>query len=218
MTSTYRLLVVDDDPQMQFFLKEALERQQYIVRVQGSAEEALDTLRDERFDLILMDIQMPEMSGIEATAAIRERERSDGTYTRIVAMTAHAMTGDRERCIEAGMDGYMTKPFNQSVLFDVVENGSTGSAAAMSAALNREELMERLGDDTELLDELIEVFLNDCPTRLTDIRAAVVIVARASGGSLRSGATMTSRMPCDRATASWRSADPGRQCVARRRT
>ena len=66
MTSNYHLLVVDDDPQMQFFLKEALERQQYLVRVQGSAEEALDTLKDEAFDLILMDVHLPGITGLEA--------------------------------------------------------------------------------------------------------------------------------------------------------
>ena len=115
---------------------------------------------------------MPEMGGLEATAEIRKREAVDGSYTRIVAMTAHAMTGDRDRCLAAGMDGYMTKPFHQSLLFEVVEQGSAG-ASTKPVALNRNELMERLGGDTELLAEVIDLFLSDCPKRLADIKAAV---------------------------------------------
>jgi signal transduction histidine kinase/CheY-like chemotaxis protein len=168
-----RILLAEDNIVNQRVAVGLLARRGHRVTVANNGVEAVALAAKEKFDLILMDIQMPEMCGIEATAAIRERERADGTYTRIVAMTAHAMTGDRERCIEAGMDGYMTKPFNQSVLFEVVEDGSIGTAATISAAINRDELMERLGGDTELLDELIEVFLNDCPTRLVDITTAV---------------------------------------------
>jgi two-component system, sensor histidine kinase and response regulator len=69
------------------------------------------------------------MGGLEATAAIRERERTTGGRIRIVAMTAHAMTGDRERCLDGGMDGYLSKPINQALLFEVVENGSAGLTA-----------------------------------------------------------------------------------------
>jgi CheY-like chemotaxis protein len=68
-----------------------------------------------------MDVQMPEMDGFEATAAIRQMEGETGTHIRIVAMTAHAMTGDRERCLAAGMDGYLSKPIDQRSLFDAVE-------------------------------------------------------------------------------------------------
>jgi CheY-like chemotaxis protein len=74
-----------------------------------------------------MDVQMPEMGGLEATAVIRERERASGGHVRIVAMTAHAMTGDRERCLDGGMDGYLAKPINQALLFDIVERESAGA-------------------------------------------------------------------------------------------
>src|SRR5207253_2349842 len=92
--------------------------------------EAVEALDQHRFDLILMDVQMPEMGGFEATARIRQRETALGRRTRIVAMTAHAMAGDRERCLEAGMDGYISKPVNQALLFEVVEQDSTGAAPA----------------------------------------------------------------------------------------
>ena len=74
-----------------------------------------------------MDIQMPTMGGLDATAAIRERERHrGGGRVRIVALTAHAMKRDRERCLDAGMDGYLSKPIDRKLLFDVIERGSTG--------------------------------------------------------------------------------------------
>jgi CheY-like chemotaxis protein len=78
-------------------------------------------LENERFDLVLMDVQMPEMDGLEATAAIREKEKSTGAHQAIVALTAHAMKGDREKCMAAGMDGYLTKPIRPNELDQLLE-------------------------------------------------------------------------------------------------
>jgi len=78
-------------------------------------------LEKQSFDLVLMDVEMPEMDGFEATAAIREREKSTGTHLPIVAMTAHAMTGDRERCLAGGMDDYVSKPIHKDDLYEKVE-------------------------------------------------------------------------------------------------
>ena len=108
MTSIYQLLVVDDDPQMQFFLKEALERQQYVVRVKGSAEAALDTLKAERFDLILMDVRLPGMSGLDAVDEIQKADRR----TPIIIMTAHGTRDSALDAVRRGAYDYFTKPFS----------------------------------------------------------------------------------------------------------
>jgi CheY-like chemotaxis protein len=89
--------------------------------------EAFEAFERESFDTILMDVQMPLMGGLEATAAIRERERHRGGHIRIIAMTAHAMKSDRERCLAVGMDGYLSKPIDRRLLVDVLEGQGTGS-------------------------------------------------------------------------------------------
>jgi CheY-like chemotaxis protein len=149
-----------------------LTRRGHQVTVANNGLEAVELFKRGTFDLVFMDVQMPEMGGFEATGLIRDFEQETGTYTRIVAMTAHAMSGDRDRCIASGMDGYLTKPFTQSLLFAVVEEGSNGNTAR-PLAINRSELMDRLGGDTDLLADVIRLFLEDCPKRLAAIKAAV---------------------------------------------
>jgi two-component system sensor histidine kinase/response regulator len=105
----FRILLVEDNPVNQKLARRMLEKQNHIVTIAGTGREALQRLEKDTFDLILMDIQMPEMNGFETTAAIRKREEH-GQHIPIIALTAHAMSGDRERCIAAGMDGYTTKP------------------------------------------------------------------------------------------------------------
>jgi two-component system, sensor histidine kinase and response regulator len=167
-----RILLAEDNPVNQRVAVGLLTRRGHSVTVANNGREAVDLVARETFDLILMDIQMPEMGGFEATSAIREHEREIGRYTRIVAMTAHAMAGDRDRCIAAGMDGYLSKPINQALLFEVVEEGSVG-ADARPAAFNRTELIDRLGGDVDLLADVVQLFLDDCPKRLAAISAAV---------------------------------------------
>ncbi len=115
------VLLAEDNPVNQRVAMRVLERRGHRVAVAGTGREALEWFKRDRFDLILMDVQMPDMDGIEATAAIRELEQSVGGYTPIVALTAHTMSGDKERCLAAGMDGYINKPFDAAKFVEVVE-------------------------------------------------------------------------------------------------
>jgi two-component system sensor histidine kinase/response regulator len=167
-----KILLAEDNVVNQRVAVGLLTKRGHLVAVANNGREAVDALAREKFDLVLMDVQMPEMGGLEATTAIRAREWETGGHTRIIAMTAHAMTGDRERCLAAGMDGYLSKPINQALLFEVVEEGSAG-AAAQPVTFNQTELMDRLGGDTELLQDVIKLFLDDCPAQVAAIKAAV---------------------------------------------
>src|SRR6516164_5499155 len=105
-----RVLLAEDNPVNQTLAMRILERLGHKVQVVNNGKEALGRAQGEEFDVILMDVQMPEMDGLEATTAIRDAEASTGKHVPIVAMTAHAMKGDREKCLSAGMDGYLSKP------------------------------------------------------------------------------------------------------------
>jgi PAS domain S-box-containing protein len=161
-----RILLVEDNAVNQRVAAGLLTRRGHQVTIAPDGAEALDRLAHETFDVVLMDLQMPMISGIEATIAIRARERAAGGHVRIVAMTAHAMAGDRERCLEAGMDGYLPKPIVPQTLFAAVEQQP---ARRFDAA----ELLARLCGDTELMAEVIAAFLQDCPTRLDAIARAL---------------------------------------------
>ena len=98
-----------------------LQKRGHIVMTVDNGSEALTAVEKEIFDLVLMDVQMPEMDGLEATAAIRRREQGTSVHLPIVAMTAHAMKGDQEQCLAAGMDGYITKPIRSEELFATID-------------------------------------------------------------------------------------------------
>jgi PAS domain S-box-containing protein len=115
-----RVLVAEDNSVNQRLVARLLEKRGHSVEVVGNGREALDALRRGPYDLVLMDVQMPVMDGIEATGEQRRREKLAGLHTPIIALTAHAMKGDRERCMEAGMDGYLTKPIRGKELDDVL--------------------------------------------------------------------------------------------------
>jgi CheY-like chemotaxis protein len=122
------VLLAEDNPVNQKLAARLLEKHGHRVTVTNNGREALAALDQENFDVVLMDVQMPEMDGFEATSAIRVREHSTGKHMPIVAMTAHAIRGDRERCLAAGMDGYIAKPIRARELIDLLERFSAAPA------------------------------------------------------------------------------------------
>lgn len=120
--SRSRILLTEDNVVNQKLAVRLLEKRGYVVSVAGDGRAAVTAAEKETFDLILMDVELPEMNGFEATAAIRALEKPTGRRTPIIAMTAHAMAGYREKCLAAGMDGYVTKPINTAELFGAIEN------------------------------------------------------------------------------------------------
>jgi len=117
MLPTLHILLVEDNLINQKLAARLLEKAGHVVTIAANGKEAVDQVAARPFDLVLMDVQMPEMDGYEATQAIRLREQGDRRHLPIVALTAHAMVGDREKCLQAGMDGYVTKPVQPPVLF-----------------------------------------------------------------------------------------------------
>jgi signal transduction histidine kinase/CheY-like chemotaxis protein len=170
-----RILLVEDNPVNQRVAAGLLTRRGHHVTVAHDGREALARLDRETFDLVLMDLQMPVMGGLDATVEIRRRETVTGLHVRIVAMTAHAMSSDRERCLAAGMDGYLSKPIDPQMLFAVVEQSSEGAGVRPAAAItfDVEALRHRLSGDDQLMTDVIHVFLEDLPMRLAAIRDAV---------------------------------------------
>jgi CheY-like chemotaxis protein len=118
--SRLSILLVEDNPVNEAVAKRMLEKRGHHVAVARNGRLALEALAEQTPDLVLMDVQMPEMDGFKATAAIRQGERKNGKHLPIIAMTAHAMSGDKERCLDAGMDGYVSKPIRADDLFSVV--------------------------------------------------------------------------------------------------
>ena len=131
------VLLVDDNVVNQMLAARLLEKHGYHVTVRANGCEALAALDQEAFDVVLMDVQMPVMDGFEATGAIRVREQSTGRHLPIIAMTAHAMRGDQERCLAAGMDGYLAKPIKAGELIDLVERFSAGTLAPRQSLVCR---------------------------------------------------------------------------------
>jgi CheY-like chemotaxis protein len=140
-----RILLVEDNAVNQTLAVRLLEKRGYTVTVAGDGRQALTAMDKEHFDLVLMDVQMPEMDGFEATAAIREKERSGGKHIPIIAMTAHALKGDEERCLSAGMDAYISKPIRTNELFATIEKflGNSEEAGASDELESQEKLTPR---------------------------------------------------------------------------
>jgi PAS domain S-box-containing protein len=130
-----RVLIAEDNVVNQRVAAGLLTNRGHRVTVVSNGREAVEALARETFDLVLMDVQMPVMDGLEATAAIRAREQETGGHVRLIAMTAHTMTGDRERCLAAGMDGYLSKPLDSHKLYAIVEHDEALAADVVGPSL-----------------------------------------------------------------------------------
>ena len=179
-----RILVAEDNRVNQLLARRVLEKLGHEVTIVNNGLEALSSAQTGSFDLIAMDVQMPEMDGLRATAAIREWEKKYGTHIPIIAMTAHAMKEDRERCLAAGMDAYSSKPIRVRELKQAIANltGRADSAKACEpsvsppeevAKIDRVALLAGFDGNRSLLHEISEVFLNDYPRLLAEIQEAI---------------------------------------------
>jgi CheY-like chemotaxis protein len=167
------VLLAEDNTVNQRLAASLLERRGHRVTIAPNGREAIAALEHQAFDVILMDVQMPEMGGFEATAAIRENEKTAGGHIPIIAMTAHAMKGDRERCLAGGMDEYLTKPLDSRRLCTLVESLAAGASAPSDETLVPRQVLARMGGDHELLAEISRLFVDDAPRHLERIRAAI---------------------------------------------
>ncbi|HWB11133.1 MAG TPA: PAS domain S-box protein [Pirellulales bacterium] len=173
-----RVLLAEDSVVNQKLAVYLLEKWGHHVTVANNGHEALARVQAESFDMVLMDVQMPEMDGLEATKAIRQQESSSGGHVPIVAMTAHAMVGDRERCLESGMDDYLSKPIRARELLAAIERISAGAPIPAdghhdTSTVDWAAALERLQGDRELLEELIGVIRQEAPLLLAAVREAV---------------------------------------------
>jgi len=186
-----QILLAEDNVVNQRLAATVLEKRGHVVVVAPDGNQAVAHWERQPFDVILMDVQMPEMDGFEATAAIREAERQTGKHIPIVAMTAHAMTGTSERCLAAGMDGYVSKPLQVSELLRILDMLLPPTTPADMApepevapparedepgvepAIDPEAALARVEGDRELLHEIIGLFLDEAPVRMGEIRVAI---------------------------------------------
>ena len=175
-TRSLRILLAEDNVVNQRVAIGVLEKAGHTITVAENGLIALEKFDREPFDLILMDMQMPEMGGAEAIAAIRVREGATGAHMPIVSLTAHALKGDRERCIATGADGYVSKPVSPAALFAEIERVLLGRPTTFVAAPPVEisdTLLARVGGSHEMLEEIIGLFLEDSPKLVEAIRKAL---------------------------------------------
>jgi CheY-like chemotaxis protein len=176
-----RILIAEDNPINQKIAIRLLEKRGHKPVAKSSGREALTAFEQGGFDLVLLDVQMPDMDGLEVTAAIREREKETGRYIPIIAMTAHTMKGDRERCLAAGMDAYVPKPIDPDHFFNVVESFSLdrlepqpGEPAEISqdGGVDYDDVMARFAGDGEFLLSSLKMFRDSYPEQIVQIRTS----------------------------------------------
>ncbi|MBB5059294.1 signal transduction histidine kinase/DNA-binding response OmpR family regulator/ligand-binding sensor domain-containing protein [Granulicella aggregans] len=188
-----RILLAEDNQVNQAVATRLLHKMGHTFAIANNGKEALSLLTTRTFDLVLMDIQMPEMDGIEATSRIRQEERGTSNHIPVIAMTAHAMKGDRERCLAAGMDEYVSKPINASKLelaiatvirqrnpartadpSELASSMRQGAPEMAAVSWDRDKVLENLGGDEDLFRQVIEIFMEEAPKHLAELRVAMV--------------------------------------------
>ena len=183
------ILVAEDTPFNQKYIKRLLDGWGCRTTIVENGNQAISAVEAASYDLVLMDVQMPEMDGLTATSQIRAREQDAGRHVPIIAMTAHAMKGDRERCIDAGMDDYVPKPISSVILLEAIRRVIPEADAAKGAAVDREdapaadpaedesatlnELLRAFNNDGAFFKEVAEMFISDYPPMLTTVEKAI---------------------------------------------
>ena len=202
-----RILLAEDNPINRHLAVTLLTERGHKVTVATNGKVALIELERATFDLVLMDVQMPEMDGFQVTAEIRRREQSTGAHLRIVAMTAHALKGDRERCLASGMDDYIAKPIRDDELYKVVENGLVASPlpkpdlVETKTIWDRDAALLRVRGKAALLKKLSEMFVTQVPELLAQALTAISVqdcttleraahTLKSSAGSIGADATV----------------------------
>jgi len=179
-----RILLVEDDELNQLVTADMLQDRGHAVFVAKDGKAALEILVTEQpppFDIIVMDLVMPHMNGVEVTAAIRRREQDSNTHIPIIAMTGCATENDRQRCLDSGMDGYIAKPIEEEAFLDVISRmvcrSVPGSASIRQCvadiALDARRLLARLDNDVQFLRKITELYFDVCSTQMTRIRESV---------------------------------------------
>ncbi len=169
-----RILVAEDNPTSQLIARKTLEKMGCTVQIAGNGLEATRMAQQNGIDLILMDFQMPEMDGLEATRIIREGEKQTRRHLPIIAMTANAMKQDHDRCIAAGMDGYLTKPVSPDNLYNAIKGLLPPPKPDREPAVDLEAAMRTVGGDKDILKEVLQIFLGeDSPRLLQSIKEGI---------------------------------------------
>jgi CheY-like chemotaxis protein/HPt (histidine-containing phosphotransfer) domain-containing protein len=180
-----RVLVAEDNPVNRKLVTTLLRKRGHTVKAVENGREAVAAVESQAgapFEVVLMDLQMPEMGGLEAARVIRDREGRGAARLPLIALTAHAMQGDRARCLEAGMDGYLSKPVDVDDLIATVERYGAGDATAPSPVVGQEAneaifderaALSYTGGDRRLLKEVVQLFRADYPSSLRKIDRAL---------------------------------------------
>jgi two-component system, sensor histidine kinase and response regulator len=183
-TRKLSILLAEDNPVNQHMALVLLEERGHLVQMANNGQEVLNLLEKATFDLILMDVQMPVMDGLQATQAIRKQEQATQRHIRIIAMTAHALKGDRERCLAAGMDGYIAKPVRENELLAMVEHRTMTEPEQVERnhalpppetkpTLDWQAALERVQGKHKLLRKMMALYQEQASKLLVDMREAI---------------------------------------------